>query len=82
MTGLDGSGAQVLAEIVDDYVERGVRVFFCRVPAERSEVWRKFERSGIVERVGGRGHFVKSVDEALRLTEGGWRRGREEEGGG
>lgn len=88
VTGLDGSGAQVLAEIVDGYVEKGVRVFFCRVPGVRSEVWRKFERSGIVERVGGRGHFVKSVDEALRMAEGegdrggeGWS-GREEEGGG
>lgn len=86
VTGLDGSGAQVLAEIVDGYVERGVRVFFCRVPGERSEVWRKFERSGIVDRVGGRGHFVKSVDEALRMTEGEslgeWFREQPEERGG
>jgi hypothetical protein len=28
-----------------------------------------FERSGIVSKVGGPGHFVKSVDEALRMTE-------------
>lgn len=31
VTSLDGAGAQVLAEIVAGYVERGVRVFFCRV---------------------------------------------------
>ena len=86
VTGLDGSGAQVLAEIVDGYVERGVRVFFCRVPSERSAVWRKFERSGIIGKCGGKGHFVKSVDEALRMTEleslGERFRHHPEEGGG
>lgn len=69
VTELDGSGAQVLAEIVDDYIERGVRIFFCRVPKVDSPVFRLFEKSGIVERCGGRSHFVKSVDEALRKTE-------------
>jgi MFS superfamily sulfate permease-like transporter len=69
VTGLDGSGTQVLTEIVDSYISRGVRVFFCRVPNERSQVYEKFQRSGIVDAVGGPGHFVKSVDEALRMTE-------------
>ncbi|KAI9824455.1 MAG: hypothetical protein M1832_001990 [Thelocarpon impressellum] len=69
VTGLDGSGAQVLAEIVDSYRDRGVRVFFCRVPSERSRVYKLFESSGIAERCGGPRHFVRSVDEALRLTE-------------
>ena len=69
VTGLDGSGAQVLTEIVEGYVARGARVFFCRVPKERSSVWRTFEKAGIVEVCGGKTHFVKSVDEALRLTE-------------
>ena len=69
VTGLDGSGTQVLAEIVDNYVDRGVRVFFCRVPSLRSSVYKKFERSGIVTKCGGPGHFVKSVDEALTMTE-------------
>lgn len=69
VTGLDGSGTQVLAEIVDGYVSRGARVFFCRVPKETSPVFRMFVRSGIVERCGGIRHFVKSVDEALRMTE-------------
>jgi MFS superfamily sulfate permease-like transporter len=69
VTGLDGSGAQVLADIVKSYIDRGVRVFFCRVPGEDSGVWERFERSGIVDMCGGKGHFLRSVDEALRMTE-------------
>ncbi len=69
VTGLDGSGTQVLTEIVDSYVSRGVRVFFCRVPSRRSQVYRLMDRSGIVEKSGGPRHFVQSVDEALRMTE-------------
>ncbi|KAL9595926.1 MAG: hypothetical protein Q9219_006152 [cf. Caloplaca sp. 3 TL-2023] len=70
VTGLDGSGTQVLKEIVDGYVGRGVRVFFCRCPREGSPVWGMFEKSGIIERCGGRRHFLRSVDEALRMAEG------------
>ena len=69
VTSLDGSGAQVLAEIVNAYRARGVRVFFCRVPPERSQVYQLFIRSGIVESCGGSQYFVKSVMEALRLSE-------------
>ncbi|KAH3956852.1 hypothetical protein HBI25_170010 [Parastagonospora nodorum] len=69
VTSLDGAGAQVLAEIVQSYRNRDVRVFFCRVPSERSPVYKLFESSGIVEMCGGSRHFVKSVEEALRMTE-------------
>ena len=69
VTGIDGSGTQVLTEIVEAYVKRGVRVFFCRLPTRRSNVYKKFEMSGIVDLVGGEGHFVDSVEEALRLSE-------------
>ena len=69
VTGLDGSGTQVLAEIVDSYISNGARVFFCRVPKETSPVFGLFVRSGIVERCGGTKHFVRSVEEALRMTE-------------
>ena len=69
VTSLDGSGAQVLKEIVDGYVEKGARVFFCRVPKRTSDVYVLFEKSGIVDRCGGATHFVSSVDEALRMTE-------------
>jgi MFS superfamily sulfate permease-like transporter len=69
VTSLDGAGAQILMEIVSGYRERGVRVFFCRVPSENSHVWILMERSGIVDLCGGKGHFVNSVAEALRLTE-------------
>ncbi|KAL8693356.1 MAG: hypothetical protein Q9218_001793 [Villophora microphyllina] len=69
VTSLDGSGTMVLTEIVDNYVSRGARVFFCRCPKEGSKVWRLFEQSGIVERCGGKRHFLKSVEEALRAAE-------------
>ncbi|KAF2028350.1 high affinity sulfate transporter 1 [Setomelanomma holmii] len=69
VTSLDGAGAQVLAEIVDSYRKRDVRVFFCRVPSERSSVYQLFDKSGIIEMCGGSRHFVNSVEEALRMTE-------------
>ncbi|KAJ5888553.1 hypothetical protein N7495_008594 [Penicillium taxi] len=67
VTSIDGSGTQVLGEIVHAYVEQGTRVFFCRLP--HTSVFRMFERSGIVKECGGITHFVTSVDEALRLAE-------------
>ncbi|RYN30454.1 putative sulfate transporter [Alternaria tenuissima] len=69
VTSLDGAGAQVLAEIVESYRSREVRVFFCRVPKESSPVYQLFDKSGIVEMCGGPRHFVQSVEEALRMTE-------------
>ncbi|KAK6600377.1 sulfate transporter [Botrytis cinerea] len=69
VTGLDGSGTQVLEEIVRGYRNRGVRVFFSRGPQEGTHIWKLLERSGILETCGGREHFVKDVEEALRLTE-------------
>ncbi|KAL7806399.1 sulfate transporter family domain-containing protein [Trichoderma aethiopicum] len=69
VTSMDGSGTQVLEEIVRDYRERGVRVFFSRAPNHRDHlVWKLMDRSGIVELCGER-HFVNDVGEALRLTE-------------
>ncbi|TQB67723.1 hypothetical protein MPDQ_004849 [Monascus purpureus] len=67
VTSIDGSGTQVLYEIVKAYVDQGTRVFFCRVP--NTEVQCMFERSGIVECCGGMTHFARSVDEAIRLAE-------------
>ncbi|KAL2375034.1 sulfate transporter [Blastomyces gilchristii SLH14081] len=69
VTSIDGSGIQVLSEIVQGYVDQGVRVFFCRYPQPGTEIYRMMEKSGIVDAVGGVTHFVRSVDEALRLTE-------------
>ena len=69
VTSLDGSGTQILKEIVDGYVERGSKVFFCRVPSKTGSVYRKFQMSGIVEKCGGEDHFVKSVDEALKMAD-------------
>lgn len=71
VTGMDSASAQVLCEIVSDYVEAGTTVFFCRVPGRRSGVWKLMERSGIVELAGGERHFLRSVEEALRATERG-----------
>jgi len=69
VTSLDGSGTQVLEEIVRGYRERGVRVFFSRGPTRKHKVWALMKRSGIVDLVGGESHFVDDVDEALRMTE-------------
>lgn len=69
VTSIDGSGTQVLAEIVKQYKDRGARVIFCRLPHRRSQVYERFEDSGIVEMCGGARHFVASVDEALMISE-------------
>lgn len=70
VTSLDGSGTQVLKEIVEGYREKNVRVFFSRGPTNRkSHIWRLMESSGIVELVGGETHFVSDVQEALKMTE-------------
>lgn len=69
VTSIDGSGAQVLGEIVKAYVQRDVRVFFSHVPEPRSDVFQLMERSGIVDVCGGPTHFVSGVEEALRLAE-------------
>ena len=69
VTSIDGSGTQVMSEIVEGYVKRGVRVVFCRLRGSRSQVYNNFVTSGIVEACGGESHFVSSIEEALRLTE-------------
>ncbi|KAG5928616.1 hypothetical protein E4U42_000331 [Claviceps africana] len=70
VTSMDGSGTQVLEEIVRNYRERGVRIFFSRGPSRRDHpVWKLMERSGIVALCGGESHFVMDVEEALRWTE-------------
>jgi len=69
VTSMDGSGTQVLEEIVRGYRERGVRVFFSRVPATGHPVWELMDLSGIVGLVGGESHFVDDVQEALKMTE-------------
>lgn len=69
VTSIDGSGTQVLSEIVEAYIKRGVRVFFCRIPRKETQVYQSFERSGIVEMCGGSRNFVGGVEEALKLSE-------------
>jgi high affinity sulfate transporter 1 len=69
VTSIDGSGTQVLFEIVQDYVNGGARVIFCRLPKKRSKVFEAFRRSGIIELCGGDRHFVDNVEEALKLSE-------------
>lgn len=70
VTSMDGSGTQVLEEIVRSYKDRGVRIFFSRGPSRRDHpVWVLMERSGIVALSGGATHFVNDVEEALRWTE-------------
>ena len=69
VTGLDGAGAQVLSEILQSYKNKGVRIFFCRAGNPRTKVWQLFEKAGIVDICGGPKHFVKNVNEAIRLTQ-------------
>jgi MFS superfamily sulfate permease-like transporter len=69
VTGMDYAAAQVLVEIVQAYIQRGTRVYFCRVPARHSRVWRLFQASGIVDMCGGEHNFHRSVDAALRATD-------------
>lgn len=69
VTSMDGSGTQVLEEIVRSYIVRGVRVFFSRTPRKGHAVWDLMQRSGIVELIGGEDHFVGDVQDALKMTE-------------
>ncbi|EEY22469.1 sulfate transporter 4.1 [Verticillium alfalfae VaMs.102] len=70
VTSMDGSGTQVLKEIVESSRERNVRVFFSRGPGNKKHhIWRLMRQSGIVELVGGEGQFVADVQEALKMTE-------------
>lgn len=69
VTGMDYAATQVLLEIVQEYIDNGTLVFFCRVPSRKNRVWKLFQSSGIVELCGGEHNFFKSVDQALRATE-------------
>ncbi|KAI2641270.1 sulfate transporter 4.1 [Xylaria nigripes] len=69
VTSMDGSGTQVLEEIVRDYREQGVRVFFSRAPSRDNKVWKLLDRSGIVALVGGEHLFVNDIKDALRMAE-------------
>lgn len=69
VTALDPAACQVLLEIVQTYMERGTRVYFSRVPSRRTEVWRLMRVSGIVDVCGGERYFLRSVDEALKMSE-------------
>lgn len=69
VTSLDPAAAQVLLEIVTGYRERGTRVFFCRVPSGRSQVWKLMLASGIVEVCGGESHFLRGVEQALEMAD-------------
>ncbi|KAI0007683.1 sulfate transporter family-domain-containing protein [Xylariaceae sp. FL0662B] len=69
VTSMDGSGVQVLVEIVRNYRDRGVRVFFSRPISRQNRVWEMMELSGIVKLVGGNHRFVDDIKDALRMTE-------------
>lgn len=65
MSGIDAAAAQIFAEIVSDYVDRGVAVYFVRVNRKSKRVWSLFVDSGIVALVGGEGHFGDSISGVL-----------------
>lgn len=66
LTAIDACATQVLTEIVQDYTRNGAQVIFCRL--RQAQVMDSFERSGIVDIVGGSDYFVGSVEEALQLA--------------
>jgi MFS superfamily sulfate permease-like transporter len=67
---IDGSGAQVMMEMVSAYVQRGVGVWFARISGgENGEVRNVMERAGIIECCGGSGRVVESVEVALKREE-------------
>lgn len=69
VTGMDYAAAQVLEEIVRDYIDSGTMVFFCRTPSKKNHVWQLFVKSGIVDLCGGEHNFYKTINQALRATE-------------
>lgn len=69
VTGMDHAAAQVFYNIVQDYINRGTKVFFCRVPSRKNQVWKLFQASGIVDLCGGEKNFYRTVEDALRATE-------------
>ncbi|KAH8883099.1 sulfate permease [Thozetella sp. PMI_491] len=69
VTSIDGSGTQVLEEIVRAYRSRSVRVFFTRGPSKGHVVYDQMERSGILDLIGGADYYVDDVQDALKMTE-------------
>ncbi|KAF8532838.1 sulfate transporter family-domain-containing protein [Trichophaea hybrida] len=64
---LDGSGAQVVKEMVEKYVDRGVGVWFARVPGgETGAIRERFDRAGIVDLCGGPEKIMETVEDAVR----------------
>ncbi|ORY86953.1 sulfate transporter family-domain-containing protein [Protomyces lactucae-debilis] len=68
MSGLDAAAAQILAEIVDGYIERGIAVYFARLNRRQAMTWALIKTSGIYDRVGGERCFVKSIHEIMEGT--------------
>lgn len=67
---IDGSGAQVVQEMVKGYVNRGVGVWFARVSGgEDGPIRTRFGAAGIVALCGGPSHIVDSVEEAVRAED-------------
>ncbi|CCG82559.1 Putative uncharacterized protein [Taphrina deformans PYCC 5710] len=65
MSGIDAAAAQIFAEIVSEYVNRGVSVYFVRVNRKNKRLWALFQDSGIVALVQGEGHFGESISDVL-----------------
>ncbi|RPA86080.1 putative sulfate transporter [Ascobolus immersus RN42] len=63
---LDGSGAQVLREVVGEYVKRGVGVWFVRF---QGPVRERMTNAGLAELVGGEDHFCRSLEEAEKQVD-------------
>ena len=66
MTEIDVSAAQILMEIVSRYKDRGLEVYFTRVPNDH-KIRQLLEKSGISKLVADNNAiYYNSIEEALR----------------
>lgn len=69
MTECDASAVQTLHELVFDYVNRGIRVIFVRMPMDRT-IRDRFEKSGITDMVKRSGAaYFETIDSAIRYVD-------------
>ncbi|ODQ64788.1 hypothetical protein NADFUDRAFT_52411 [Nadsonia fulvescens var. elongata DSM 6958] len=70
MTDIDTSAAQILLEIVSGYKNRGIKIYFTRVP-EADRILELFKKSGIEElvRASESRCYFDSIDEVLQLID-------------
>ena len=62
VTMIDATAASVLLEIIADYKHRNVRVAFVKL---RKNLYKPFERAGLIEAIGGEQNLFRTIDQAM-----------------